>query len=70
LVCFYLLFTRQLIFYSNAALHPYYKLDYFRLTWGGAEEQAKEIENGNDDAINWQDEASKIVEATVSISSI
>ena len=63
-------FTRWLIFYLNAVLHPYYKLDYIKLKWGGADEQAKERENGNEDAKNWQDEARKIVEATVSIHSI
>jgi hypothetical protein len=48
-------------------LHPYYKFDYIQLTWGGAEEQENERRNGNRNAINWQDEASKIVEATVSL---
>jgi hypothetical protein len=56
--------------YSNTVLHPYYKLDYIRLTWGGPEEQAKERANGNHDAKNWQDEAHKILEATVSTRSI
>jgi hypothetical protein len=46
-------------------LHPYYKLDYIEMAWGGAEEQAKEIRAGNKHAKNWQDEAKKIVEATV-----
>lgn len=32
------------------------------MTWGGAEEQAKERASGNLDAKNWQDEALKIVE--------
>jgi len=49
-------------------LHPYYKLAYIKLAWGGAEEQATEIEAGNFDAKDWQDEARKIVEKTVSIS--
>lgn len=48
-------------------LHPYYKFDYIHLTWGGAEEQEKERRKGNHNAKNWQDEASKIVEATVSL---
>ena len=47
-------------------LHPYYKLDYIRLTWGGAEEQAKERAAGNRNAKNWQDEARKVVENAVS----
>jgi hypothetical protein len=46
-------------------LHPYYKLDYIEMAWGGADEQAKEITAGNLYAKNWQDEAKKIVEATV-----
>ena len=48
-------------------LHLYYKFDYIRLTWGGAKEQEKERRKGNHNAKNWQDEASKIVEATVSL---
>jgi hypothetical protein len=47
-------------------LHPYYKLDYIKLSWGGAEEQTKERAEGNHNAKNWQDEALKIVEKTVS----
>ena len=49
-------------------LHPYYKLAYIKLAWGGPEEQAAEIETGNFDAKDWQDEARKIIEKTVSIS--
>ena len=47
-------------------LHPYYKLAYIKLQWGGPEEQAAEIEAGNWDAKDWHDEAKKIVERTVS----
>lgn len=46
-------------------LHPYYKLAYIKLLWGGAEEQAAEFDAGNFAAKNWQDEAEKIVEKTV-----
>ena len=49
-----------------AVLHPYYKLAYIKLSWGGPEEQAAEIANGNLGAKDWQDEARKIVENTVS----
>jgi hypothetical protein len=49
-----------------AVLHPYYKLAYIKLTWGGPEEKAEEIAAGNPDAKDWQDEAKKIVESTVS----
>jgi len=48
------------------ALHPYYKLEYIKMAWGGADEQAEEIEAGNMNAKNWQDEAQKILETTVS----
>jgi hypothetical protein len=50
-------------------LHPYYKLNYIKLSWGSAEEQAMERLGGNPNAKNWQDEALKIVEKTVSINS-
>ncbi|KAH8985848.1 hypothetical protein EDB86DRAFT_2809925, partial [Lactarius hatsudake] len=46
-------------------LHPYYKLAYIKLAWGGPEEQATEIAAGNPHAKDWQDEAKKIVENTV-----
>ena len=47
-------------------LHPYYKLAYIKLSWGGPEEQAAKIEAGNLDMKDWHDEAKKIVERTVS----
>jgi hypothetical protein len=34
--------------------------------WGGAEEQARERAEGNVNTKNWQDEALKIIETTVS----
>lgn len=37
------------------------------MTWGGAKEQAKERENGNPNAKNWQDEALKTLETYVRI---
>ena len=42
-------------------LHPYYKLAYIKMAWGGPEEQA----SGNPDAKDWHDEALKIVEQTM-----
>jgi hypothetical protein len=48
-------------------LHPYYKLDYIKMSWGGPEEQHLERQNGNSNAKNWQDEARKVVERTVSV---
>lgn len=51
-------------------LHPYYKLNYIKLAWGGAEEQMADIAAGNHDAKNWQAEAEKIVENMVFMSVI
>lgn len=50
-------------------LHLYYKLDYIKLSWGGAEEQEIERLEGNLNAKNWQDKAHKVLENTVSINS-
>ncbi|KAH8982152.1 hypothetical protein EDB83DRAFT_2536613 [Lactarius deliciosus] len=47
------------------ALHLYYKLEYIKMAWGGAEEQAEEIQAGNKEAKNWQDKAQKILETTM-----
>jgi hypothetical protein len=47
-------------------LHPYYKLAYIKVQWGGPDEQAAEIEAGNPHVMNWQDEAKKVVEKNVS----
>ena len=46
-------------------LHPYYKLDYIKMAWGGPEEQAQDITAGNKNAINWHDEALQVVERTM-----
>jgi hypothetical protein len=37
------------------------------MAWGGAVEQAREHAAGNAHAKNWQDEAKKIIENTVSL---
>jgi hypothetical protein len=58
------LFTPSII-----VLHPYFKLNYIKLSWGGAKEQATERLKGNPFAKNWQDEALKVVEKTVSVDS-
>lgn len=50
----------------SKVLHPYFKLQYIKVAWGGAEDQAAEREAGNITAKNWQEEALKIVETTVS----
>ena len=48
-------------------LHPYYKLTYIKLAWGGEKEQFKEKAVGNKDLKNWQDEARKMLEDTVCV---
>ena len=58
--------TQKLIDLFSKVLHPYYKLAYIKVAWGGPEEQAAEIRHGNLDAKDWQDEARKIIETTVS----
>ncbi|GLB43837.1 hypothetical protein LshimejAT787_1500210 [Lyophyllum shimeji] len=44
------------------ALHPYYKLDYIELAWGGEKEQKEDIAKEILDAKNWQDEARQVLE--------
>ena len=40
-------------------------MDYIELKWGGAKEQAEEIDVGNPNAKNWHEEAMNVLEATV-----
>ena len=47
------------------ALHPYFKLDWIVLHWGGAKEQEQDCAKGDLYAKNWQDEARKILEDLV-----
>ena len=46
-------------------IHPYYKLEWFQIHWGGHQEQQEEIVNGNPDTKNWVDEATRVVERIV-----
>ncbi|KAJ8579843.1 hypothetical protein M405DRAFT_699659, partial [Rhizopogon salebrosus TDB-379] len=46
-------------------LHPYYKLEYIKIAWGGAEEQEQERAAGNPNAKDWHDEALMIMERTM-----
>jgi hypothetical protein len=46
-------------------LHPYYKLAYIKMQWGGPEEQVKERAARNPNAIDWYDEALQVVEAAM-----
>ncbi|KAH9072763.1 hypothetical protein EDB83DRAFT_2219895, partial [Lactarius deliciosus] len=63
---YYSCFDKKPAYVLTLALHPYYKLEYIKMAWGGAEEQAEKIQAGNKEAKNWQDEAQKILETTVS----
>jgi hypothetical protein len=45
--------------------HPYYKLGYIEIAWGGEAEQTAEIAAGNPTAKNWVDEARQVVEKMV-----
>jgi hypothetical protein len=51
--------------HGKVLLHPYYKLVYIKVSWGGAKEQAVEIAAGNLKVKNWHDEANKVVENMV-----
>ncbi|KIL56313.1 hypothetical protein M378DRAFT_188579 [Amanita muscaria Koide BX008] len=65
---YYCRFDEKPAYILALVLHPYFKLHYIKLAWGGAEEQAAEREAGNRNAKNWQDEALNIVENTASLS--
>jgi len=60
------LFNIYTYYLFHTVLHPYYKLAYIKLVWGGPDEQAEERRKGNLHAKDWQDEAKQIVEKTVS----
>lgn len=59
---YYSHFNRKPAYLLALALHPYYKLAYINLAWGGAEEQEEDWITGNPNAKDWQDEALKILE--------
>ncbi|KAF8236929.1 hypothetical protein L208DRAFT_1249650 [Tricholoma matsutake] len=63
---YYSRFDEKPAYILALVLHPYFKLAYIKLAWGGAEEQAAECQKGNRLAKNWQDEAQKILERMVS----
>ncbi|KAE9387347.1 hypothetical protein BT96DRAFT_768094, partial [Gymnopus androsaceus JB14] len=60
---YYLKFDEKPAYILSLFIHPYYKLHWIELHWGGAEAQQAEFDKGNYDAKNWVDEAEKIVEA-------
>jgi hypothetical protein len=50
---------------TSIALHPYFKLAYIEIAWGGPAEQEAKRNSGNPHAKDWQDEARKILERMV-----
>ncbi|KAG6905515.1 hypothetical protein DXG01_002278 [Tephrocybe rancida] len=61
---YYLLLNQKPSFVLAPLLHPYFKLNYIKMAWGGAKEQEAERCTGNTNAKNWQDKALKIVKNT------
>lgn len=57
--------THFIIYLLYSVLHPYYKLDYIKVSWGGPAEKAADIAAGNPHAKDWQAEAKEVVEKTV-----
>jgi hypothetical protein len=50
---YYLHFDEKPCYILGLFLHPYYKLDYIKMAWGGTEEQAREYAAGNAHAKDW-----------------
>lgn len=59
--------TTANILSSFLVIHPYYKLHWIELHWGGADAQQAEYEAGNFDAKDWVKEAKRVVEKKVRI---
>ncbi|KAF9242391.1 hypothetical protein BU15DRAFT_72913 [Melanogaster broomeanus] len=53
---YYNKFDDKPIYVLALVLHPYYKLAYIKMAWGGSEEQQQEREAGNPNAKDWHDE--------------
>ncbi|KAG1745459.1 uncharacterized protein EDB91DRAFT_1269995 [Suillus paluster] len=53
---YYKKFDDKPVYVLALVLHPYYKLTYIKMQWGGPEEQVKECAAGNLNAIDWYDE--------------
>ena len=54
---YYNKFDEKPVYVLALILHPYYKLDYIKMAWGGPKEKKKELEAGNLLAKDWHDEA-------------
>ena len=55
----------QIINLHTTVFHPYFELNYIKLSWGGPEEQKVKREAGDPFAKNWQNEARNILEDVV-----
>ncbi|KAG1872945.1 hypothetical protein DFJ58DRAFT_651609, partial [Suillus subalutaceus] len=62
---YYRRFDDKPVYILALVLHPYYKLDYIKMAWGGPKEQELECTAGNLNAVDWHDEVLKIVEKTM-----
>ncbi|KAF8869823.1 hypothetical protein BD779DRAFT_1456446 [Infundibulicybe gibba] len=62
---YYSKFDEKPAFILVVLVHPYYKLQYIKMVWGGPEEQRKEQEEGNLDVKDWQLEARAVVHNAV-----
>ena len=52
---------------TNATvLHPYYKLNYIRVEWGGEEEYLAALDAGDPNARDWNKYAREVTEKAVS----
>ena len=54
----------------TTVLHPYFKLEYIKLAWGGEAERAAEWAKGILDAKNWQDEALQVFKQAVHLPAV
>ncbi|KAF8443712.1 hypothetical protein L210DRAFT_3371946, partial [Boletus edulis BED1] len=59
---YYHKFDQKDVYILVLVLHPYYKLTYIKMAWGGLDEQRKEIAAGNPHTRDWHDDALKVVE--------
>ncbi|KAG1749057.1 uncharacterized protein EDB91DRAFT_1040623, partial [Suillus paluster] len=62
---YYCRFDDKLVYVLALVLHPYYKLVYIKMAWGGPDEQKTEHEAGNLNAKDWHNKALQIVEKTM-----
>ncbi|KIK79669.1 hypothetical protein PAXRUDRAFT_16219 [Paxillus rubicundulus Ve08.2h10] len=62
---YYNKFNDKPVYVLALILHPYHKLAYIKMAWGGLEEQQKEHEAGKFNAKDWYDEALQIIEKTM-----